>query len=405
MTLIASEQVAHAYRHQAERAFDDATFLWLLRSRAADQPHYDRDGLMALDWRLNNLLDVLVTMPQQAWELCARALPTADAGEIFVASASAYRGGNVRRIQEVVEAGLSRESTFVGLVSALAWLPRALAQSWIQRLLRSSSLQHRHLAIAACSWRRESPAADLAELLNSNDCASHDGLYCRTLRLVGELKCFELRPAVERASHDARPDVKFWAHWAAALLGSAAAAHSLHGFVTAENPHRQRAVDLCMRLLPTATARQWISALAKDPAQVRTAIRAIAALGDPVAVDWLLPRMRVPATARLAGEALFTITGIDLMEQKSRLSDELEFTEDRFLPEPDPDAVTSAWQERRDGFVSGQRLLLGKTLDVPHLERVFASGRQRQRRAAAIELALAQPQHHLLNHAVVPEFS
>lgn len=415
MAILTDEHIADAYHHQTERVFDDAPFVWLQRSRAVNQPHYDRTDLAALDRRLGSLVEALLTTPQQAWSLCAQALPTASAGEVFVAAAIAFRGSEVRCVQQAVEAGLSSESRFPGLLSALAWLPDSIAHPWIHRFLRSKQMDHKHLAVAAYSARCEDPADELTLLLQREDCLSHHKLYCGMLRLAGELKRVDLLPAVQRARHADHPDVKFWAHWATVLLGDADAAHALRPFIAVASAHRAAALDLCMRVLPLPTARQWISAWALDHTQVRTTIQAIGVLGDPLAVDWLLPKIRAPETARLAGEAFATITGIDLVEQKlTRVEeplhpasdeDHLELSADQFLPVPDADAMTTAWRTQQDAWVAGQRYFLGKPIERTHLEHIYANGRQRQRRAAAMELALADPQRPLDNYARMQGFS
>jgi len=59
---------------------------------------------------------------------------------------------------------------------------------------------------------------------------------------------------------------------------------------------------------------------------------------------------------------------------------------------PAPMRVASWWDTRQQRFSSGMRYLAGERVDVASALRVLARGKQRQRVAAAIELALIDPE-------------
>ena len=409
------ERQANPYHHIFEQFSSDAAFLWLLRSVALNQPNYNQADLTELEQRIDAQLDGLMTAPEDAWPICEDALELQQAGEVFTASVLAFRSLDVNKIQRAVEAGIASPQTFKGIASALAWLPGRLVHSWIKKFLTSKDLNHKHLAIAACSLRREDPQEYLTAILQRDDCIAHLPLYVRALRLIGELKRRDLGSHLSAAMQSDHPSVIFWSTWSSVMLGNRTAANQLHPFLLTDNPHRQRTLDIAFRTLPIEDARRWIGQLASSPQNIRLVIKATAALGDPHAISWLITQMRTPIHSRLAGEAFTSITGIDLDEHKLALSElpnldhqlpnddpddgQVDMNEDDRLPFPDVDKIAAVWQKYQQRFVAGQRYFMGQNPNAEHLNNIFINGNQRQRKAAALELALLQPQQFLVNYA------
>src|SRR4029077_2114292 len=78
------------------------------------------------------------------------------------------------------------------------------------------------------------------------------------------------------------------------------------------NPPNLAALRVALKLVLPKRAQAMLASLAKDPAQIRTVIHAIAIAGDPHYVPWLVAQMEDLKLARLAGEAFSLITGLDL---------------------------------------------------------------------------------------------
>jgi uncharacterized protein (TIGR02270 family) len=72
---------------------------------------------------------------------------------------------------------------------------------------------------------------------------------------------------------------------------------------------------------------------------------------------------------------------------------------DEHLPWPDPELIAKWWRQHQGEFQKGVRYLLGKPISVECCQQVLRAGRQRQRAAAAIELAIRQPGQPLFNVA------
>lgn len=64
---------------------------------------------------------------------------------------------------------------------------------------------------------------------------------------------------------------------------------------------------------------------------------------------------------------------------------------DEDLAWPDPELVGRWWNEHSAGFTPWTRYLCGKPVGAAHCQEVLRTGHQRQRIAAALELALMRP--------------
>lgn len=414
MDIKAPKSHAHvrAYAGLYERGVEDAAFLWLLRSIVIDQPHYYMADLYELEQRLDAQLDLLMSSLELGWEACEASLDLQQPGEIFTATVVALRSHDVEKIQKAIQAGLAAKQAFEGLVSALGWLPAESVQPWITRLLKGKEMGHKYLGVAGCSVRREDPGEILADILRREDCRQHLPLQTRALRLVGELRRQDLMPALLTNLGNKNPGISFWANWSAVLLGQHTLVENLRPFVFRPGPHQARAIQLAFRVLPVEQGREWISVLAKNPENLRAVVTATGVLGDPHAVNWLISRMSESGQARLAGEAFTFITGIDLEKHKlstPALQDQTPIPNDdtndhntsldadENLPWPQAQQVAALWRNHGQHFLVGHRYFLGKAITPEWLKTKLQESPQRQRHAAALELALIDPSERLIN--------
>jgi uncharacterized protein (TIGR02270 family) len=403
---------AQAYRDIYDRAVVDAAFLWLLRSIAVDQPHYTVSDIAELEQRLDAQLDLLMTSIELGWEACEAALALQQPGEAFTATVVAMRSHDMEKIKTAIQSGLAGKQTVKGLISALGWLPAEIASPWVERLLKGKDLNHKFLGVAASSVRREDPGELLTDILKRDDCRTHVPLYARALRLVGELRRQDLMPALQLNISNKDPALAFWANWSAVLLGQQPLVKNLRHYVLAPGPHQRRAIQLAFRVLPVEQGREWISALAQDPANSRAVVTATGVLGDPHAVNWLISRMADPNLARLAGEAFTLITGVDLEKHNLTIKPPANLApvpnddandhnvgldEDENLPWPHPEQIATLWRNHGQHFLVGRRYFLGKPITPDWLKSRMQECPQRQRHAAVMELALVDPQSRLIN--------
>lgn len=385
-----------------ERQVDDAAFLWVLRTVAVYQPQYGLAELQKLESRIEKHIDGLMLSPEDAWRYCEAASQLEEPGEAFVSAMFAFRLMDVDKIRQATDFGFACPETFKAITSALAWLPANYSMPWLKKFLKSKDLNHKHLAIAVSSIQRLDPGDYLQNIFTREDCLNHKELYMRALRIVGELKRSDLMPALNQAMNHEDPDIVFWAHWSAILLGNRSVAPMLKPVVMEEGPYQQKAIEMAFRVLEPTVARQWIGELSQKEDAIRQVIKASAILGDPQVVSWLIEKMKQPVLARLAGEAFVAITGIDLERYElcyevPDLSDEKtiadadfdEFSlEDENLAWPSCEKVAAVWQKYGNSFTPGQRYFWGQPSTPELLYSVLKKGGQRERHAAALTLAL-----------------
>jgi uncharacterized protein (TIGR02270 family) len=381
----------------------ETSFLWEARRTAVDSSNYSISDLNKLDRRIEAHLDGLRIAGEDGWEICKEELRWKGPGEVFAAAVLALEGGNRDWIAEVVKIGTAEPEAVRGLISALGWLPFCDAEPHIRRLGSQDLPDSIRVAVAALAIHRHDPGSLLVEAIR----AEEPLLRARGLKAAGELGRGDLcSHAVANLNSD-HPEVRFWAAWSLALLsGDETALSVLRSIAESDHPRREKALQLVMRRMPQGAARDWLRQLAGEAVHRRSACIGAGALGDPEMVPWLIEQMRSPPVARVAGEALTTITGVDLTLQdlegrwpdgfqagptEDPKDENVEMDPDENLPWPDAGKIEAWWAKNGSEFQTGTRYLLGRPLSIDWLQTVLREGRQRQRAAAALELAIRQP--------------
>ncbi len=387
---------------------EETAFLWSQRAGAASRAHFTLRSLAALDERLEAHLDGLRVAGEDGWTICKEVVPPEDAGAIFALGSLAFESGKEDRIAEVFAASTSDPSFSRGLDSALAWHPSPAAT--IGKLLASAEPARRRAAIAASALLRQDPGKALVEAAADAD----PRLSARALRAFGELG--KADPGLFQKNVDAKdPEVRFWACWSAALVsGEPNAVSRLKEVAAKAGPRRAEAAELFVRRLSPAEASAWREKVAADPKSLRLALSLAGAIGDPAAVPWLLELMKQPPSARGAGEAFTFITGLDLEDEKLEAKkpegfesgptdepgdEDVAMDPDDDLPWPDPAKAAGRWNALKGSLAAGKRYLLGREITAEWAREVLKSGKQRQRAAAALEIALRSPGQPLVNVA------
>lgn len=393
-----------------EQHAEEAAFLWLLRDAAVDAPHYDLKDLARLDERVEAHIDGLRIAGEPGWEIVLAQLNQhQEAGEVFAAGVLALEGQDPTRIDRVVALVEAVPEATRGLISALGWPRPESLRGIVKGFLDAASPFRRMLGLAACSVHRVDPHSYLGRLLRDDA----PMVRARALRLVGELGRADLNQELREAVHDPDDTCRFWAAWSAGLVGERGAAIPiLQQHAEGDGPFKGRALDLLLRIMDRAEAMAWLRGLNSDPRHARLAVTACGIVGDPAFIPWLIGRMEIPDLARPAGESFAMITGVDLayddLERDAPANfqagptdipadDNVALDPDENLPWPDPVLLQQWWQDNSARFPAGTRHLLGRPLDEAACHHALVAGFQRQRRAAAFELACAKPERRLLS--------
>lgn len=390
---------------------EEASFLWLLRSRAVRAPHYSLGDLSKLDNRLEAHIDGLRISGDDGWNVCCSELSWKEPGEVFVTALLALEGQASDRVEKVLEAGGADMKLNESIISAFGWLTFQKAKTQLNRLCSSESPQPKRIGLAAAAIHRRDLGKPLLDALSSQDA----DLKARALRAVGELGRYDL---VRSVTHNLSADeerVRFSAAWSAALLnGDGLALELLQEFVETGGEFAERALVVAIRRMSLAAAHAWRRKLANNPASIRSAVTCSGAIGDPDLIPWLMSLMPDPKLARVAGEAFTTITGVDIayedLDTKAPdnfeagpnddpADENVDLDPDENLPWPNLTAIEQWWGKHRHQFKAGERYLLGKPMNSDWLQQVLRIGRQRVRAAAALELAIRNPGQPLFNVA------
>jgi uncharacterized protein (TIGR02270 family) len=392
---------------------EDAAVLWLGRDRAVGEPHYTLKDLSALDTRLDACLDGLeiasTIEPDIVWQAHGRDAEQGGTGDFFAAAILGLKSGNRSHFWTLLSAVRTNCELSRPLVSALGWLPWNCAEVFTIQLLQAEDAAWNWIGLAAAAAHRRDPGSALAKALNISD---KSVLAC-ALRSVGELARRDLLPAVHEHLCDTSGRCCLAASWSVALMAQDDRAFvNLRTWVQARKNGWERALELILRRMGASDGKNWIGQLANDTDWLRPAVSGAGALGDAELVPWLCEHMSEPALSRVAGEAFSMITGVDLAGQdlegewpegfEAGPNDDpadgnVEMDPDENLPWPDVAKVKDWWMRHRHEFQPGVRYLCGRPMTEEWLEHVLRYGYQRQRAAAALELAIRRPGTPLFN--------
>ncbi|WP_158501886.1 TIGR02270 family protein [Vitiosangium sp. GDMCC 1.1324] len=371
--------------------FEEASFLWALRRRAVHASHYAFADLERIDERIEAHLDGLRISGEAARSIIDEALSVAGMGEIFTVAVSALDTAPAVRLLPALELARESEPGLEAFLAALSWLPWPRVAGVLSQLLGEEDPALRRMALAGYAAHRQDAGAALSRALSSTDAP----LRARALQSVGEVGRRDLLSFARQALTSEDEACRFSAARSCALLGDKAPVPILRSLADQGGPHAAEACELAVRRMDRREAREWLMGFSERPDRFRLALLGSAALGDTFFVPWLLRMMRMPELARAAGESFRFITGADLLERplegEAPEGFEVEDDPDAELPWPAPDAVEAWWNERKGDFHPDARHLLGQPMTSESLRDALRLGLQRERKAAALELAMRHP--------------
>lgn len=392
-----------------EQHAEEAAFLWLQRDIALREPHYSLKDLVQLDERIEANIDGLRIAGAGGWEISREALlAMREPGEVYTAAMLAFEADNGSRVDEVISVAQKTPENWRALVSATGWLSDEHYQRWVPGMLNSNAPCYRHLAIMASIIHRQDSGSSLITAIDDPD----PSVQARALRGVGELKRHDLLPLLHAQFKADDIACQFWAAWSAVLLGEQAALDVLKVFTNSDTLFRGPALHLVLRVLDVSSATKWLHEFTQSPDVLRYALLGAGIIGDPLYVPWLIKLMSIPEVSRIAGETFSMITGVDLAYDdlegewpagftagptENPQDDDVAMDPDEDLPWPAQDLIKTWWQENSNHFQLGTRYLVGKPITAEHCQQVLQTGLQRQRRAAALELAVLQADTRLFN--------
>jgi uncharacterized protein (TIGR02270 family) len=393
---------------------EDAAALWLWRACHVRAPNVRLIDFLRVDERVEAHVDALRVAGAHGLTLALEMLSSGTAGAFFASSILAIESSDTAAFDRIIdgadEAARRKEGEpyepaydpWRGLVSAIAWVDQGHAVRTTDRLVQTSRPRTRWLNIAASGARRGGREAALESALADTDPL----IRARAYRTTGELGRSDLMARLAPGLRDEDAECRFWSAWAAGRMGASEPLDVLAEIAWQGDPGAEPALDLLLRRFDVARANASLREFAKLPDRQRSLIRATGVIGDPIYIPWLTERMGEPATARLAGEAFSMITGVDLAFRDLDLRPPADFQsgpnddpadenvaldEDDRLPWPDPAKMGDWWMKNKARFSVGTAYFLGQPKASADWLGALSDAFQRQRRAAALELAIRQP--------------
>ncbi len=378
----------------------DASFQWQQRERASTAPNYTLSELSGLDTMLQSNLDGLHRAGKLGFDHYREFLDNDD-GDAFTLAAVAARI-DMSLLEDVIDS-LEDEADDPdirdGLIAALAWLPFQKASPIIDRWKSSADIVRRSIAIGAAIRQRYDPGTCLAEAALSEDA----GLRSLALRGAGELGRVDLQLHLQRGFKDPDSECRYQARRSALLFRLPGVAGSLIEPMLSGGTRSDDACRLAMYYLPPDASHELQQNLSGQDKTVRFAVIGAGATGDPRYLPWLLQVIEHADYARVAMDAIISITGVNLEDENLEGSapagfeegptddpddSDVEVPDDDDIEWPDPTAVQAWWQDHgRHRFEVGTRYLYGEKRDRAGLRTVLMRGNQRVRTIAAFELA------------------
>ena len=383
---------------------EDAAFLWFSRDRAVRAPHYYLKDLARLDDRVEANIDGLRVAGEVGWDLASEALKQEGPGELFAVAVLAFETKKAERLAVVFDAIGKQPSLARAAISAFGWMRFEDAKPLLDELVHSPHPYLRRVAIGGFAVHRADPRDSLRNALTDSDV----DLRIRAFQAAAELGRTELAYTIARHIGADDPQSSFWAAWSAARLGLRGydVTDILRSAAESDAPYADVALQMFLRCLQPPQCREWISTMLKDSKHQRRGVQGIGIVGDPARVSELIGYMQIGTLSRVAGEAFSMITGVDLKyldldrpkpeSFEAGPTDNPEDTDvaidqDEDLPWPAPDLVRKWWDKHQNEFQPGVRYLRGKPIEPANLIDTLKNGYQRQRAAAALELALLRP--------------
>lgn len=317
-------------------ALDEAAQLYSLRNYKLQQRNSLLSDINDIDVRIQNNLKHLTLFSHATPFICAERYSLEDESDAFVAAYLAFYHNDKEWLQELFNAYLADINCLKAIAQAIAWLPFDLTKEWIQKLLSSNDLLHKHLGIRTCSLLFKFPINIIATLLNHDNCKANDNLHIALLTIAGQSRDSRLLSLITQSSDHVDVSVQAKSYWARLLMGDVSCFNTAINLSLQSNEAFHLLSPLILRLSPCDVVKQYLSAvIASDTISIDSKIVAMGVSGYPVSIPWIIANAKDEHTLGLAGHYFEQITGRSIIERADAEKDEVEIADVENKTEPD----------------------------------------------------------------------
>ncbi len=378
-----------------EEHLDEAEFLWEQWEHSLLAPNYTlAEVAQGPEERLMAHVDGLVVNgPLVAERLLLPTLedPDADPCRVRAAALALLQTPGNKGIDAVIAALHDQVPQRPEIVRALEYGASEEALRRLHPLLDSKDADLYHAVARVLTFHGEAFEAALPRLLESERGVDR-GLG---LRLVPRLVSWRRHVReVLAGMRSEDPELRDSALTAGAVLGLPQAWDRARELALGTEPDAGRSL-LLLALRGEPTDHAAVIAATMDETLRGAALWSLGHLGTTSAVEAAVPWLEDAVHARVAGEAVSAITGLDLEGEGLIRPDEddqpLEHHPEDDLPRPDPIGVLLWWRQNRGRFVEERRFVAGEPRNSALLYTMLRDGSMRRRSAHLMALQLAAP--------------
>lgn len=389
-----------------EEHLEEADFLWQQRTNALTDRAYNFGGLAELEERLLAHFDGLLLGGKEAWPLLEPKLAAGEVGEVFAAAFVALESGDPARIGLVQKTFAEAEGPVSdGIRQALRHAFSSEIETMVRPHLNSGKEAVRAAAIDVISFRRMPLERNrLQSWLNGKDPL----VVAAAANAVGRLRIAELKYEVEATLESDVAQVRLESIRAGLLLKNDKALNRCRKAVQERSEEAEEAI-LLLGLAGHPEDGPLLVHVLGEATLARNAVTSLGLLGRAAGMEALIQYTADPKLARRAGEAIYTLTGIDLEKEKLTApkaddakakteadQDEFEDDPDEGFPIPDPVKLEGWWRKNISRFDKKGRYRKGRPYSPQVLIEILRTATLPERHHAAMELALIDPSRPLL---------
>lgn len=273
---------------------------------------------------------------------------------VFVSSLMAFNGRKVdqvkRLVDETTELGEFDQGAALRMVAfSLVWLPENTVYPWMQKFGASERAELAYIVLFTNTWRNQSWVEDRSVLMQRMLSKSAPAwMIPLALGLMAQDEATDWVSFLRSEDTAELEERRFRLAAARLAIGDVTALKTLKAFVDAPNDWREEAAVLCFSHLDTSVGKEWLRPLQKEPGRERIMLLAIGAMRERSLLPWVVNQLADPVLARLAGQAIGQILGVDLEEQGWALDDAelddawLALEGDEMLPWPNEPVIRQA---------------------------------------------------------------